>query len=149
MRNVDYSNYLQMTPSELYSLQKTKGWTMSFVGFIAYHILLMFGFMPKAYNGICEYFEVGTHWGAVSLGYFFVCEKGCSDYIKCHEYGHCIQNAAVGGLVMFFYCAASAFRCLWRKIFPSKRSYYDWFFEGDASKIGCAYVKRITSNKKE
>lgn len=149
MRNIDINEIIGLSPGQLYSLQRKRGWLMSAIGSVVYWVLRQFGLAPKVYKGICEYFEIGNGWGGISLGYFFICDKQCSDYIKCHEVGHCIQNAVVGGATMLAYSIASAVRCGWRKIFPSKRSYYDWFFEGDASRIGLAYVECITSESKE
>ena len=149
MKNKDYQLYINLSPEDLNLLAKRRGWVMSFVGYVVYRLLTLFGQQAKNYKGICEYFEIGSSWGGVSLGYFFICDKNCSDYIKRHEVGHCIQNAAVGGFTMFAYSIASAVRCGWRKFIPSKRSYYDWFFEGDASKIGSLYVERMAVNTKE
>ena len=149
MKNVDVNSVVNLSPSQLYSLQRKNGWAMSTVGSIVYWALIRLGATSKVYKGVCEYFEIGHGWGGVSLGYFFICDKQCGDYIKCHEVGHCIQNAVVGGVTMLVYSIASAVRCGWRKIFPSKNSYYDWFFEGDASRIGLVYVEHITSENKE
>ena len=149
MRNIDLDSILELSPNQLYSLQRKRGWLMFAFGSVVYWVLRQLGAIPKVYKGVCEYFEIGNSWGGISLGHFFICDKQCGDYIKCHEIGHCIQNAAVGGVTMLVYGIASAVRCGWRKVFPSKNSYYDWFFEGDASRIGLAYVEHITSENKE
>ena len=149
MRSIDLNSILELSTDDLYSLQRKKGWAMSVIGVGVYWILCQFGAVPKIYKGVCEYFEIGNAWGGISLGYFFICDKQCGDYIKCHEVGHCIQNAAVGGVTMLAYSIASAIRCGWRKVFSSKTSYYDWFFEGDASRIGLAYIEHVTSESKE
>lgn len=142
MRSRDYSIYMNFSPNELMTLSRKRGWVLSALGFVVYRLLRVAGFRPKNYKGICEYFEVGSSWGGISLGYFFVCEKGCKDYIKNHEVGHCVQNAAMGGLKMAAYGVASALRYLWRRIIPSSTSYYDWSFERDATDVGFAYVQR-------
>lgn len=142
MKNQNYDTYMNLPPCELLNLAKRRGWLMSSVGFLVYSVLKLFGVQPKSHKGICEYFEIGNSWGGVSLGYFFICDKTCQDATKNHEVGHCVQNAAVGGLKMGLYSIASAARYCWRAIFKPKTSYYAWFFERDASRIGADYVAK-------
>ena len=121
---------------------------MSTIGNIVFFVLKRFKQTEKDYCGICPYFEIGTGWGGVSLGWFFICAKDCSDSSKNHEVGHCIQNAAVGGLKMVAYSLGSAFRYWWRVLFGCKTSYDSWFFEGDATRIGNEYVARLNRSKR-
>ena len=142
MKQAPLLNYLDVPPEELSRLSKHQGWAMNVVGYLVYHALIMFGFTPLSYKGVCEYFAIGKGWGGVSLGFFFICDLDSIDYIKSHEVGHCIQNAMVGGFTMALFSIASAARCLWRKINKPQTSYYSWFFEGDASQMGVAYVQK-------
>lgn len=143
MRNKDYSKTLAMTPKELHKKQWSKGWALSAIGWIVYKVLCLFKQKPKDFHGICPYFEIGKNWGGFSMGWFFVCGKNSNYHTKCHEVGHAVQNATVGGLRMLGYSICSFFRYWYRKIFETKTSYDDWFFEGDASRLGTQYVNNI------
>lgn len=147
MKNYDFANILAMSPDELRKRQKTKGWALSFVGLIVYGVLRLFRCKPKDYHGICPYFEIGKNWGGVEFGWFFVCCQNASESTKMHEVGHGIQNAAVGGLRMLFLSIGSALRYWKREIFGAKTPYDSWWFEGQATKIGRQYVKRIKGDK--
>ena len=143
MKNTNFTLYLLMSPQKLRKLQYTKGWALSLIGLILYSWLRLFGKKPKDYMGICPYFEIGKEWGGVSIGWFFICCKNCSESTKRHEVGHLIQNAAVGGLKMLAYTIGSGMRFWWRKIFGAKTPYDSWFFEGDATRLGMEYVQNI------
>lgn len=148
MRYVDYSPYLAMSPVELKSLQKSKGWALSSIGNVVYFVLTLFKQSAKEYHGVCPYFEIGTGWGGMSLGWFFICSKDCSVKSRNHEVGHCIQNAAVGGWKMAAYSAGSAVRYWCRALFGSKTPYDSWYFEGDATRIGNEYINNIKCKEK-
>ena len=143
MKNTDFAPYLTMSAEEFRKRQWRKGWALSLVGLIVYFVLRLFGQKPKNYKGICPYFEIGTDWGGLEMGWFFICCKNCDEEIKQHEVGHGIQNAAVGGLKMLAYSFGSAIRYWWREIFGAKTPYNSWFFEGDATRLGMAYVHNI------
>ena len=149
MKNTDFTPYLAMAPAELRKRQWTKGWALSLIGLIVYGALRLFGLKPKDYNGICPYFEIGKGWGGFCMGWFFVCCKNCSDATKRHELGHSVQNAAVGGVTMVAYSLCSVVRYWWRALFGSKKRYDDWFFEGDATRLGTEYVNNIKKDIKE
>ena len=149
MKNVDFFQYLTMSTANLRKLQHTKGWALSLIGLIVYGALRLFRQKPKDYESICPYFEIGNSQSGASFGWFFVCGKNCGDTTKYHEIGHSIQNAAVGGLKMLAYSIASVGRYWWRSIFESKTSYDDWFFEGQATQLGTAYVQNIEKDIKE
>lgn len=143
MKNNNFTSTLKLPPSELRKKQKTRGWALSFVGCIAYGILRLFRATPKDYHGICPYFEIGNSWGGLSLGWFFICCKQANEDVKMHEVGHCIQNAAVGGLRMLGLSMGSALRYWKREIFGAKVPYDSWWFESQATKLGKEYVKQI------
>lgn len=148
MRNFDYTNALLMSPAELKKCQMRRGWALSAIGFVVYAILRIFA-KPKEYAGICHYFEIGNGGSGVSFGWFFVCGRSTSEKTKMHEAGHCIQNAAVGGIKMLFFSLLSVLRFWKRAIFGSKRGYDEWWFEGQATKLGNMYVKLIQKEYKE
>lgn len=147
MKKVDYSLYLEMSPSEIKQLQKTKGWALSLIGLIVYGVLILFKKKVKDYNGICPYFEIGTGWGGVEFGWFFICAKDCSEKTKMHEVGHSIENAAIGGVKMLGLSICSAIRYWWRRLFGANTPYDSWWFEGDATYLGTQYVKKITNKE--
>ena len=149
MKNTDFTPYLTMTPAELRKRQWTKGWALSLIGLVVYGVLRLCRQKPKDYKGICPYFEIGKNWGGLEMGWFFICCKNCGDTTKCHEVGHGIQNAAVGGLTMLAYSIGSAARYWWREIFGAKTPYDSWFFEGDATRLGTEYVRNIEKENKE
>lgn len=142
MKNTNYEVYLEMSPEELKALQKKNGWTMYFIGSIVYMVLIWLGFKPKSFYGICPYFEIGSNWGGLEMGWFFICSKHSSDRLKSHEVGHSVQNAAIGGLKMLALSIGSAVRYWWRNIFGAKTPYDAWWFEGQATEIGLQYVAK-------
>lgn len=149
MKNTDYSKFLTMSSAELRKYQWSKGLPLSLVGIIVYLALIITGHKPKDYRGICPHFEVGKNWGGFEMGWFFVCCKNCGEGTKQHEIGHMIQNAAVGGFTMLIYSIGSAARYWYRRIKKSKTPYDGWFFEGDASRIGVAYVRNLEEKKEK
>lgn len=124
-----------------------KGWAMSFVGIIVFGILWLIGKRPKNYHGICPYFEIGKNWGGVEMGWFFICGKDASEHVKNHEVGHIVQNALVGGLPTLIYSIGSFFRYWKRKIFGAKTPYDAWWFEGQATALGTAFVNKVKGGK--
>lgn len=120
-----------------------KGWAMSFVGTIVFGILWLIGKRPKSYHGICPYFEIGKNWGGVEMGWFFICAKNASEHVKNHEVGHIVQNALVGGLPTLIYSIGSFFRYWKREIFGAKTPYDSWWFEGQATELGTAFVNKV------
>ena len=57
MKHKNYTEILSLPPDALKKRQKTKGWTLSFVGLIVYGILWLFQCKPRDYLGICPYLE--------------------------------------------------------------------------------------------
>lgn len=142
MKNTNYDKYLDLSPEELRALQRSKGWAVCCIGTIVYFTLILFGCKPKSFYGICPYFEIGSNWGGLEMGWFFICSKHSSDRLKSHEVGHGVQNAAIGGLKMLSLCIGSAMRYWWRAIFGAKTPYDSWWFEGQATEIGLKYVNK-------
>ena len=131
-----------------YILSFTWGIIMTLVGGLAALVLICTGHRPTVYGG-CLCFEVGSGWGAVSLGLVMVCSKGSSNDTKNHELGHAIQNALLGPLFIIFVAIPSLVRSQYRKwlyTYNRKKYYtlpdYDaiWF-EGGATRLGKKYIK--------
>lgn len=141
MKNKDYTNILNKEPAELLKLQKTNGKPLSFIGDIVYSVLSFMGHQAKYFYDICPYFEIGENWGGLSLGWFFICAKGSAESLKCHEVGHTLQNANIGGWDMLILSLGSMARYWYREIFGETTPYDAWWFEGQATEIGTKYVK--------
>ena len=149
MKNLNYDIQLKLTPIELKNLQKQKGWLLYYIGIIVYKILILLNFEPKSFYDICPYFEIGTNWGGLEMGWFFICDKNSTEELKCHELGHGIQNATIGGFKMVGLCILSALRYWYRIIFKIKTPYDSWWFEGQATKLGTAYLNNYLKEKKD
>lgn len=147
MKNKDYANILNKEPSELLKLQKTNGQPLSFIGDIVYLILCCLGYEQKMFYDICPYFEIGRGWGGLSIGWFFICCEGASENLKCHEVGHTLQNANIGGWKMIWLCLMSVIRYWYYTLCNIDTSTYDsWWFEGQATEIGTQYVNLRKTN---
>lgn len=147
MNDIDYTNILNKQPPELFQLQKTNGKPLSFIGDIVYLILCLLGYQQKMFYNISPYFEIGKGWGGLSLGWFFICCKDASEKTKCHELGHTLQNANIGGWKMFGLSLLSVVRYWYYDLFNIDWStYYSWWFEGQATELGTKYVE-IRKNK--
>jgi hypothetical protein len=144
-RNRNYEDILQLSPSDLRTVQKRKGWALYFIGVLVYKTLILFGNAPKQYGNICPYFEIGNHWGGFSMGWFFVCSKDSSDSLKNHEVGHGVQNASIGGIIMLLLGLGSVFRYWKRSMFGAATPYDSWWYEGQATTIGSEYVQTHTA----
>jgi hypothetical protein len=125
-----------------------KGWLVSLFGIIVAGLLLLIGKRPKDYHGICPYFETGKNWGGVSFGWFFIIAKNCGEKTRNHEVGHIIQNTLVGGFPMMFYTLGSFCRYWKRAIFGAKTDYDAWWFEGQATELGTAFVEKMKGGEK-
>lgn len=149
MSNLKYNNYdhiLQMEPNELLQLQRKNGLVLSLIGDAVYRFLSSMNYKPKDFYGICPYFEMGQNWGGLSLGWFFICAKDQSENLKCHEVGHTLQNANIGGWKMLILSLMSVARYWYREIFGATTPYDSWWFEGQATDLGTKYVE-IRKNK--
>ena len=149
MSNIKYKSYdyvLQMEPDELLQLKRKNGLVLSLIGDVVYRILSLMNYRTKVFYDICPYFEIGQNWGGLSLGWFFICSKDSPDRLKCHEVGHTLQNANIGGLHMLALSIGSVVRYWYREIFGAKTPYDSWWFEGQATELGTKYVE-IRKNK--
>jgi hypothetical protein len=146
MDNVDYTKILNKHPHELLKLQKSNSKPLSFIGDVVYLILCLLGYKHTMFYDICPYFEIGKGWGGLSLGWFFICCEDSSENLKCHEVGHLIQNANIGGWKMLALSLGSAIRYWYREIFEVTTPYDSWWFEGQATELGTKYVE-IRKNK--
>lgn len=146
MKNINYSNVFNKEPSELLKLQHSTGYIMSFIGDVVYFVLNVLGYQQKMFYDICPYFEIGKGWGGLSLGWFFICCEDSYESLKCHEVGHTLQNAKIGGWKMLALSLGSAVRYWYREIFGATTSYDSWWFEGQATELGTKYVE-IRKNK--
>jgi len=125
----------------------TWGIVMSIIGTLAALGLILTGHKPKRFHYLI-YFEVGSGWGGVNLGPFFIVQKGADLSMKQHEAGHGIQNTKYG-LFQVVIALMSAARYWYRdyvwKHDPDKyRALPDYdaiWFEGQATELGEKYFK--------
>ena len=76
----------------------------------------------------------------VTLGkYIFLCEHNLNGDLTSerHEYGHTIQSLYLGPLYLFVIGIPSLIHAIWWK--PEKGSYYKFFTERSADRIGGVY----------
>lgn len=128
-----------------YILSFTWGILMTLVGCLAALALLIVGYRPKKF-GYCWYFEVGERWGGVSLGPVFITSKKPSLHTKCHEHGHSLQNCKYGPF-MVIVSLMSVCRYWYREFRYNRKGlippteYDDAWYEGEATKIGTAFIE--------
>ncbi len=132
-----------MTKQLYYFLNFTFGLPMTLIGLIVSLVFLITGHKPKRFAG-SVYFELGHNWGGLSLGPFFICQEGCDEAIKTHEFGHSIQNCMFGPLMPFVVGIPSAVRYWYREFLICKgktdlKPYYSIWFEAQATQFGIAY----------
>ena len=141
-----------MKKSVFYLLSLTWGLPMTLIGAIAILILKLTGHEIKKW-GYCYYVEVGTGWGGVNLGMFFIPCEDAYDTTRNHEHGHALQNCYWGWLMPFVIGIPSLIR-YW---YITLRSYinpnyeYDYdsiWFEGQATRWGTQFVKSIEGDNK-
>lgn len=127
-----------------YLLSFTWGIIMSFIGCIVAVVLLAMGYEPKRFHCMI-YFEVGSGWGGVNLGCFFIVQKGSPLSRLQHESGHGLQNATLGVFMPFVVAIPSAIRYWYRKYKINKGlgytlpEYDSIWFEGSATALGKKY----------
>lgn len=134
---------------EFHKLQKTKGRALYAVSRVVKLFLKLFKIREKDFYGICKYYEIGDNWGGLEMGDFFICGRNSSENLKCHELGHGLQNANVGGISMLLHSIGSAIRYWYREIVIPKTSYDDWWFEGNATQLGHTYLEKILHERSE
>lgn len=130
-------------------LSLTWGAIMTSIGLIAAIVLLLTCHRPYRL-GPNIYFKVGSDWGGLELGAFFIVDKTSSIDIAYHEAGHGLQNIIWGPLMPFIICIPSAVRYWYREylVASGKKKYYELsdydsiWFENDATKKGEKYYKK-------
>ena len=136
-----------MNKHQFWFLSLTWGLIMTLIGAIVTLILMIFGFKPKR-NIYGWYTEIGNDWGGLDLGPFCLVYKNPNDYILNHEFGHAVQNCALGPF-MILINIASAVRYWYReflvKVMGKKYSdlppYDSIWFEGSATSLGNYFRK--------
>jgi hypothetical protein len=140
-----------MSNNKIYrALNLTWGLPMTLVGYIAKTILKFAGFKLKQWGG-CVWFEIGEHWGGVSLGMVIITCKDATEETLNHEFGHSIQNAIFGIFFPFVVAIPSAAR-YWKRIADEKKGkilepYDAIWFEGQATMLGNKYIHCFQSNE--
>ena len=129
-----------------YVLSWTWGLPLTLIGAIAIAVLKRSGKEVKKW-GYCYYVEVGRRWGGFNLGMFFLTNEKSTYSTRCHEFGHGIQNCYLGWLTPFVVTIPSALRYWTRRIgerlgHKFTTSYYDIWFEKQASELGKYYIER-------
>lgn len=134
-----------------YFLNFTWGLLGTLVGYLLLLILLPFGNV-RSFNGAL-YLEFKSYkpWGFSVGTVFFVGKQEKRNPFKSgtiirHEYGHTVQNAMFGPLMIFLVMIPSFVRYWYRRFLYSikkqpKRTYDDVWFEGTATQIGINYYK--------
>lgn len=122
-----------------YILNLTWGLPLTAVGALAAFGCLLIGRRPKRHGG-CWYFNIGSDWGGLNLGLFFFTDQWDSRTVKNHEYGHSLQNALWGPLMIFVIAIPSVIRYWIHRIrthYHKPNPPYDaiWF-EGQATHWG-------------
>lgn len=128
-----------------YFLSFTWGLLMSVIGLLVAAVLIAREHRPKRFLwGWC--FEIGQGWGGLNLGIVFLCEKGASDNLKCHEFGHSIQNCVWGAFTPFVVHLPSVARYHMRNIKAARGEdlppYDAVWYEGQATRLGLEYYAR-------
>jgi hypothetical protein len=127
-----------------YELAFTWGIIMTLIGCIVAGALIIAGYKPKKW-GRCWYFEIGSGWGGVELGIFFITNKNPSVHTRNHELGHGFQNCKYGPF-MIIISLMSMCRYWYRELRYHRRgltpptAYDDIWFEGEATKIGTEFM---------
>lgn len=128
-------------------LNLTWGIILTSAGLLVACVLLLTGHRPQRWGG-CWYFEVGQNWGGLELGLVFLCNRDPSIHIRCHEYGHAIQNMMFGPFTLLISFFPSVIRYWFRefeywvlKHRPST-DYDDIWFERTATDWGFSTVNQ-------
>lgn len=122
-----------------YFLNLTWGIVLTLFGTVVSFFLIVTGHKPKRFGG-CWYFNIGDNWGGLEMGLFFITDKQDDYRLKCHEYGHSIQNCIWGPLCIFVITIPSTIR-YWvlrirTKMGKENPDYDSIWFEGQATKWG-------------
>ena len=122
-----------------YILNLTWGLIMTFIGAVGALALLLSGRRPFR-NGGGWCFRIGKNWGGVSFGLFYFVDEIAPKHTLYHEYGHSLQNAIWGPLMIPIIAIPSGIRYQifnWRSRHHRPNPPYDsiWF-EGQATRWG-------------
>lgn len=136
-----------MKRTMFYVMSFTWGLPLTLCGLIVALFLIGTGRRPQRFGWVwC--FEIGERWGGLNLGLVFLCQKDAGDSLKCHEFGHAIQNCMWGVLMPFVVHLPSAMRYWlreWKAAHGANLPPYDaiWF-EGQATILGEKYMRGVT-----
>lgn len=136
-----------------YFLSFTWGLPFTLFGLIAAFILRLLGHRSEKF-ALVRFFEIGKSWGGLELGLFFVTSQNSTFRLRCHEFGHAIQNCMFGPLMPFIICIPSAIRYWHRELRYYKRGkepktdYDDIWFEGQATRLGMRFACKMLKEEK-
>ncbi len=136
-----------------YFLSFTWGLPFTLVGLIVALVLRVLGHRSKKFV-LVRFFEIGKSWGGLNLGLFFITSQNSTFNLRCHEFGHAIQNCMFGPLTPFIICIPSVIRYWYRELHYYRRgkepktNYDDIWFEGQASALGYEYNKEKLNEKR-
>ena len=128
-----------------YFLSFTWGLPFTLFGLIIAFALKLLGYLSKKF-ALVRFFEIGEDWGGLELGLFFVANQNSTFKLRCHEFGHTIQNCIFGPLTPFIICIPSAIRYWYRELHYYRRgkepktNYDDIWFEGQATRLGMRFA---------
>ena len=131
-----------------YFLSFTWGLLFTLVGLIVALVLRVLGHRSKKFV-LVRFFEIGKSWGGLNLGLFFITSQNSTFSLRCHEFGHAIQNCMFGPLTPFIICIPSAIRYWYRELHyyrqgkKPKTDYDDIWFEGQATRLGMSIACKI------
>ena len=133
-----------MNKKLFYILSFTWGLPLTICGAVVALFLLATGHRPHRW-GACRYFIVGkTYWGGLNLGPIFLTDKLDNKHTKCHEHGHAIQNCFLGPLILpLVILSATRYHVRARRACRGEvlKPYDAWWFEGQATRLGVAYIR--------
>ncbi len=136
-----------------------KYWILSYTWGIIMNIFGLIGAVIMKAQGKKASFEygrfiyrTGKNWGAISLGNYIFMSEDSSENTRNHEIGHTIQNIIYGPAFLFVIGIWSFLRASYRtivvklkiKTYADLPPYDSIWFEGDATKRGTNYVKKVS-----
>ena len=74
--------------------------------------------------------------GGISLGKYIIVSERAGQQTIAHEYGHCRQSEKLGWLYLIVIGLPSIIHAGWWTLTESERSYYDFYTERWADKLG-------------
>lgn len=135
-----------MTKTVFRILSLTWGLPLTVCGLAVAALLRAAGHRPRRY-GPCLCFSLGrTRWGGLNLGPVLLVERDAADRLRRHELGHALQNIRYGPLMLPFFLASAARYHHRRRAQKRGRllpPYDAWWFEGQATRLGTAYVASL------